>query len=509
MSLYKQNLIKKEIKSGNGLSTLTVRDIVSLIVSNGVTIDEVKHWYPTELREQASTAIAEAQQRAKDARAVVAQTKQSQSIDFDSVYLALRAHCSEYVRFVDTEQDHLYRITDHAAKLLQGCKHRMFLEEVKPIASNIFHVVNGKYPSAATAADIAQDALNHTQRLASLPLHYAGIDEVNEWATARASAVVDSSQPFPTWQDVLSRLSDGPAFAAWIWGVYSRRYRGRQSLWMHSEGEVGKSTIIDTIASLFGSSYTSISNSTFTQNSRFAMSALYGKHFIVYPDANDPKLFYREQFKLLASGGIDSLQVEFKRKDPFTAKFDGHVIIGSNLAPSALEAAQKSRVIYQYLDRPQTLIADAGEKLKYELSGFLGYAQQCYAERCVDNYKIHLTNAAQQFADEATAADATEQFELLNSLFVLTGKENDIVDCATLTKILTLHHLSKHDREDFRRFVKSQKGVTMKRRPYPLQTYYLTGVRLRMTNESTTKLELVTTTHAAKENDLFDNMEGE
>lgn len=226
------------------------------------------------------------------------------------------------------------------------------------------------------------------------------------WCLYKSTYRPDSSVPFPLLFATLNRMSEGDAFAAWIWGVYSRKYKGRQVFWIYGpNGEEGKSYLGKFLGNeLFGENYgyKVINNLKNRSRNQFTTSAYVGSKLVVYPDCNDRKILWTELFKSLAGGGRDSEVIEEKYGLSNTVTLEARGLIISNLLPELKrENWLLSRLALCKIE-PFSGSKDPEIDKKYrdELPGFLAYAKACYETLCPDNEEIELKQETRDWIND-------------------------------------------------------------------------------------------------------------
>jgi hypothetical protein len=284
------------------------------------------------------------------------------------------------------------------------------------------------------------------------------------WCLHRPAYEADDSVEMPTWRKVLDRMIDPAAFAAWWFGIYSKQYRGRQTLWLYGpNGEDGKSTIISLLArELFGPAHEAISNSSFggSGGNRFIYAPFEHARVVTYADANNTHVLKKEEFKMISSGGRDHVQIERKGVMPYTSTLSASMVVGSNHKPDLLKANHSlSRLLFieiAPMDGPKDPEVDA--KLIAELPGFLAYAAASYAERCQDNYRVTQNEASEAAVveitlegDEQYAILAEKHFDFHPDLEIAAAEFHDIVTRKC--------QLSGYPLKDFRLYLSDEYGV--------------------------------------------------
>jgi hypothetical protein len=234
--------------------------------------------------------------------------------------------------------------------------------------------------------------INHQDTI-PMPAPMAKHDE-DRWCFHKPRFNPDPTITIEHWQRILDRMSDPFAFAAWVYGVYSGDYRGRQILWLHGpHGEDGKSAIANLIAvQLFGPAHHAIGNASLTSNEkRFLTSFFEHARLVIYPDASNKRCLLTEQFKTVASAGADPVLIERKGKQAYTSTLQARMWVCSNFEPEVTnDNYVRSRLLYIHIDRMRNEKPDPKviDRLRAELPGFLHVAKQAYEARCRDSYEI-------------------------------------------------------------------------------------------------------------------------
>lgn len=274
---------------------------------------------------------------------------------------------------------------------------------------------------------------NHTESIET-PEPMGRPNEDN-WCLHRTEHEPDESVPMPSWEKILSRMGDPEAFAAWIFGVYSGKYKGRQMLWLHGpNGEDGKSTLASIIGKfLFGPAHNAISNASISSGEkRFLTSFFEFASLVIYADANNRKCLMSEAFKSVASAGSDPVLVERKGRQAYTTTLKARMWICSNYAPQVTnDNFVLSRLLYVFIDKMVNETPDPTvfERLENELPGFLWYAKNCYINRCPDDYRIITDASAQQAVNDLTD-DFYDEYDIIFSKYWETADLNSRVDAS-------------------------------------------------------------------------------
>jgi hypothetical protein len=292
---------------------------------------------------------------------------------------------------------------------------------------------------------------------------------VGRWALHKATHLPDKKIPFSLIKGTLERMSAGDEFAAWVWGVFSGSYKGRQILWLAGlYGEEGKSYLLKFIGkTLFGENkgFRSLSNAQIKGGSKFTTSAYVGVKFLVYPDCNNPHLLSIELFKMLAGGGRDSVELEEKFKSSSTGTLDTRIAVAANLFP---EVKQDNWYLSRLLlieIKPFKTKKDPNIDLKYELEmpGFLAYAKECYERLCPDDENIELSNETNGLIQNLLAKSDPLKKDIFLRNFAIDA--NSKITFKKVFDILEVNEDVKGSKakEDYKEYFESLPGVSVKR----------------------------------------------
>ena len=332
---------------------------------------------------------------------------------------------------MDTDSNEIskfFLVKDPEVKLLKPIKgtHEEIIRELRPkIAKELKE--NEQQLSSKELAEFCTVWENYSEKI-TVKHHSSAIDPEPGWCLYYSPFKPDATVPFPKLKETIDRMSEGEAFSAWIWGVYSGDYQGRQMFWLHGEdGEEGKSYLAKFVGRmLFGENagYRAIDGQQLKSGSRFLTSQFTGAKLVVYPDCNRIHLVEMELIKSLSSGGRDSLVSEEKFRAPETATVDAKLLICSNFAPVAKrDNWYQSRLIYCKI-LPLTGKKDPNIDKAYteELPGFLAYARDCYRRLCKNHEKIELTPNHKKLINELIDKQDPYDKDIFSRHFVLDAK---------------------------------------------------------------------------------------
>ncbi|VUX47794.1 hypothetical protein DF3PA_70115 [Candidatus Defluviicoccus seviourii] len=272
----------------------------------------------------------------------------------------------------------------------------------------------------------------------------------------------DDTIEFPKTQEFLDRLTDGPAFAAFIYGVWSGLYAGRQVMWIWGpQGEEGKSFFTtEVLSELFGldKGLKAISNNLATAGGRFGMGAVGDAVMVLYPDANNTMITHSEFLKTLAGGGRDAVSKEKKFANPVTSIVKARVIVTSNFTPHVTrENFITSRIFIQKI-KPFVGPKDPsiGKVYRQELPGFLAHGKRCYDELCANHEEIKKNKAADKLLEQVISACNPEWEDFVSRVFEFTAE--GVVTIPRMKEILEEHNL-RNDYKALTGFLASNYGI--------------------------------------------------
>lgn len=308
-----------------------------------------------------------------------------------------------------------------------------------------------------------------------------GQPDEDGWCLHRATVRPDASVPFPYIGQFLSRLNDAAAYAAWWWGVYSGRNRGRQALYIYDhEGQGGKSKINDAMATaLFGDRIYCAFPSGANTNDAHTSSHFLGKRLVSVGDNKNSYLLQSGFFKQLL--GDDPSFVNPKYLQPFSTHFEARAVVLGNVAPFILRARHStSRILYltlSKLDLPDERIdVTYPEKCVAELPGFLAYAEACYAERCPNDYAIQANESVHQVTAGRIAECETMYADAFDLHF--TADPEGMLTHKDWAKVMRDLHYDPLKSEDMLQWVKAVTGAEQQAIGERRVGWCLEGVRL-------------------------------
>lgn len=277
---------------------------------------------------------------------------------------------------------------------------------------------------------------------------YGGLSD-DGWVLGR-SKHKPKSGPMPTWDNFLDRMNDPKAFAAWIYGVASKQYRGRQVLWFHgASGEDGKTYVQKLIArELFPNVTAAMSNQSLNEGAaRFMQAEFENKALATWGDCNNASALLREDIKQLSAGAEgDVARVEKKNKQAYSAQMEAVMWINSNFRPVVTgDNYVRSRLLYINIGKMEEQAdVNIGVKFVAELPAFLAYGQRCYEELCRDNRKIAQNEIANEEIEEMVL-DAEGEYQSIFARHFIEVKTSEKLSVVTYTLVSDIPPILKKE----------------------------------------------------------------
>lgn len=207
----------------------------------------------------------------------------------------------------------------------------------------------------------------------------------------------------PTWDRILSRVSNCEAFLAWVGSLFDESSYLQQYVWMYGDGLRGKGCINRFLEKVFGPAYAS--KQPREGGDKFWTHGLIGKRLVVFPDCDDVRFITSGLFKSMTGG--DPVTVEAKGEMAYTARLKAKYLVLSNEKPNiSSDFADNRRIIYCEVGAREDAAAAVGSGFEEELweqgGAFLG--------RCAEAYRRH--SAGPILADVIAIKEWVEDVEM-------------------------------------------------------------------------------------------------
>jgi hypothetical protein len=250
----------------------------------------------------------------------------------------------------------------------------------------------------------------------------------------------------PLFEGFLKRCSDPEVFAMFIASLFDKKADKQQYMWVHGEGNDGKSSIFKALFKIMGQAC-SFQNAS-TKTDKFWEGTLIDKTVVIYDDCNNPALTLSGIFKTLTGGG--NIRVERKGDPNITSgTFEGKVIIGGNYAPAVEDKrADRRRLLYVKVDTTNDDPKFSIEALIDEFPYFLSYCNDLYERK-----RTHKRSIPPQCVnlEELISDNEAEKQAFFDEYFV--ADENREIAHSDFFRIVKREYHSRIDLANFREFV--------------------------------------------------------
>ena len=242
------------------------------------------------------------------------------------------------------------------------------------------------------------------------------------------------------WMDVIPDESKA-VFMAWVYSVFVPRNKGRQALWLHSEGYDGKSQVTLALSRYMEERGVGSINSQ-QASGQFSFAGVYGKRLLIFGDCRNDRFLSTGTVHSVLGG--DMVSVERKFKEAFTSRVFSKLLVCSNVAPEmdANAMHETSRVIYIRLKQPRKEIRarflatnnagdilydeqgnptpvgfngkngkELNEYLLEEMNAFLHECRKKYLELCPNDKEIVVSDAAKESLYDSCVSEESVQYE--------------------------------------------------------------------------------------------------
>ena len=302
--------------------------------------------------------------------------------------------------------------------------------------------------------------LNRVESLAGDPAVWSTDTEIPAFGRPMIEPIEDNYNKFENISKFFARLSDGEALAAWIWGVYSNEYVGRQVPWVTGNAQQKKSLIFNTLfTELFGNAYVSCAASDEKNSDKFFTSYFEYAKLAVIPDNNNKMMIMSGWLKMMT--GKDSVKVERKFADATSKPLEASVFILANCEPEfhskqeAISRAMPQRLIDE---KDPEFVENLADKVVEEVPYFLSWAKFCYKMRCKDGYKVTINDAVLHNIELATRRHEKDLFTFFHEHYEIS--EGNAVTLKRITNDITDARLNNRwFRENFLTYLEYKYGI--------------------------------------------------
>ncbi len=213
--------------------------------------------------------------------------------------------------------------------------------------------------------------------------------------------------PCPTWDAMLSRMTNQRAFQDWVGSLFFDESHTHNYVWMYGVGNDGKGSISRFLKRVFGKSYAAVVTPSKQGGTpdKFWTYSLLGKRVVVFGDCDDPNFTTSGFFKGLTGG--DAVPVERKGGQAFDADLKARYLILANVHPAvSSDVSDMRRIIYCPMEpAPKDSQDDTDfETRLWDEGGF-------FLSRCVSGYLDSYPNHSALKSDREKIEELAEDNE--------------------------------------------------------------------------------------------------
>lgn len=235
--------------------------------------------------------------------------------------------------------------------------------------------------------------------------------------------------PTPNCDEFMDRIVRGSQsleaseiFKAFVWSILEPGNVGRACMWLHgTQGKDGKSTFLTQLSKTIGEDCC-VSINQDSYRDKFFFSAIVRKILVGYADNKNPRLISDGKIHNLL--GRDSVSIEYKHRNPFSAVITAKLMVMANVAPELTRVDHElTRVIYLRVAQASEEVVTHGdssysEKIYKEMPHFLYKCKQAFQKYCKRNADIELTYELKALRNSCISDSAYYIDNFLDETFV-------------------------------------------------------------------------------------------
>jgi hypothetical protein len=255
---------------------------------------------------------------------------------------------------------------------------------------------------------------------------------------------------------------------AWIGSLFDYASNRERYVWLHGEGNSGKSTLVTFLIDLFCTASCTGNNDSIKD--QWFVQTLLGKRLCAIMEA-ESNLVNNDVWKRLT--GEKYLLVKEKYKNDRTEKVNIKFIVASNYTPSVPKGNEfKRRLLYVKIEKVEYEVKRTVE----EVQALLLNGAPWFIYQCIEAYNKNkfLEIESDHFVDMLQEDDNKEQD--LHKYFILDP--HGIVSSTSVDNVL--QHRKKHERDEFKQWLIREKNIEFKNtRLNGIKTRHFAGLRQR------------------------------
>lgn len=279
--------------------------------------------------------------------------------------------------------------------------------------------------------------------------------------------------PTPTWDELMSRISNAEALQCFIGSVLVSESYVQQYVWLYGQGGEGKGELAKFLSYVLGHTHTS--QQVPGLNDRFWTWGIRHSRLVVFADCNNRSFVTSGLFKSLT--GDDSVRVEVKGGRVLHQRIGAKYLFLSNEKPDlSSEVADRRRIIYCEASAHNSKHNRNYDKLLMKEGGhFLTKCLNLYLSRCPDHGPIEADHTA---ILEIINENEDDYETFLHSNFY-TGPSQECSRAAFQARI-NEKWKSRKDQNAFKDYLRRQ-GIQVRARKNTQGNVdrYWSGIRLR------------------------------
>lgn len=287
-----------------------------------------------------------------------------------------------------------------------------------------------------------------------------------------------------TWENWMNDTFDKPEitkdlFKAWIGSVVVADNNSKQILYIHGEGNNGKSQVINALSKYLGNAATALDKNS--MSNQFGFAKIENKRLVTISDNKNPELLKTGYVHKITGG--DFVDIERKGKNSYSAKLFAKILVAENIAPNidADEINQVTRLIYikcrkkteeecvrigigKYDENGEYVFLGNSEfpkKLIEETEAFIHECLKVYKEKCPTNSMIAIPKSYIENVIKPSCGDITSYFDIdiLEETFE-KGSDDDYISTKDFWDYVEEAYKGKFNRANSRQLQNINKIVT-------------------------------------------------
>ncbi len=232
--------------------------------------------------------------------------------------------------------------------------------------------------------------------------------------------------PTPTWDDLLSRMTNAKAFTDWVGSLFFEQSNSHNYVWIYGEGGDGKGTINRFFMDVFGVGKSYQSKTAPSCDKKGAVDKFWAFNLLTarlaaFPDCDSPTFPTSGLFKSITGG--DPIPMEAKGGLAFTATVNARCLILANCQPAITGARSNTRrIIYCEMGPTDKSWKGVQEKLWEEGGYFLSTCILQYITKYPEHEPLQTDQTKESDALAVILAENEQHFEtFFHSFFALNA----------------------------------------------------------------------------------------